>query len=132
MKTLNEMTLNDILGGCGVHCKYKDFIILYCRGYVTLYYKNKDNYINSFMTYSNNIGKIKNEIKNEIKKHDIKSLLNVSIDTLKNCYGFKNDDIEHIASYYNIMNDKNKKHKKVNEYLLNEIKEHFIFRLVRR
>jgi hypothetical protein len=83
------------------------------------------------MTYSNNITKIKAEIKAEIKKHDIKELLNFSIDSLKN-NGFSSDEIEKMTSYVNLKNDENKKHKDINEYLMNEIKEYFIFRLVRK
>lgn len=129
MKQLNKLNYNDIFDG--VNFSYKNFIGFYKNGYVTLYYKNKDNYINTFMTYSNNIEKIKNEIKNEIKKHDIKSLINYSIDSLKN-NGFNADEIEKLYSYVKLENDKNKEHKEINKYLMNEIKEYFIFRLVRK
>lgn len=129
MKKLNKLNYNDIFDG--VHFSFKNFIGFYKNGYVTLYYKNEDNYINTFMTYSNNIEKIKMEIKAEIKKHDIKTLLNFSIDSLKN-NGFNDDDIEKIVSYVKLQNDENEKHTKINNYLKNEIKEYFIFRLVRK
>ena len=145
MKKLNELNYNDIFNGS--EFSYKDFIGFYKGGYVTLYYKNKNNYINTFMTYSNNIAKIKAEIKREIKKHDIKELLNFSIDSLKN-NGFNSEDIEKINSYVNIQYEnkenekmleyleneikKYKEYKKLNNYLENEIKEHFIYRIVRK
>ena len=127
MKTLNTINYDDLFGGCGCICTYKGFTILIHNGYFTIKYNNHE--INGGCLYSNTIGKIKNEIKNICNMHDIKALLNVPIDTLKNRYGFNADDIEHIASYYNIKNDTKKEHAKVNKYLLNEIKEYFIFRL---
>lgn len=126
MKKLDTLNYNDLSSGCNF--AYKNFSGYYKNGYVTLYYDN--DYINTFMTYSNNIGKIKNEIKTEIKKHDIKELLNFSIDFLKN--NFSDSDIEKIYSYVNLQNDKNNEHKKINKYLINEIKEYFIYRLVRK
>jgi hypothetical protein len=130
MKKLNKLNYNDIFDG--VNFSYKNFIGFYKNGYVTLYYKNKDSYINTFMTYSNNIEKIKNEVKNEIKKHDIKELLKMSIDTIKNNTSITDEEIEKLYSYVKLENDKNKEHKKINKYLMNEIKEYFIFRLVRK
>ena len=126
MKKLNVLNYDDIFSGCNF--AYKNFSGYYKSGYVTLYYKN--DYINTFMTYSNNIAKIKNEIKTEIKKHDIKELLNFSIDFLKN--NFRDSDIEKIYSYVKLQNDSNNEHEKINKYLMNEIKEYFIYRLVRK
>ena len=127
MKTLNALTYDDILG-IGTSAKYKKFTLDYSHGYVTLYYNKK--YINTFMTYSNAIGKIKKEIKNEIAEHDINELLKMSLDTLHN---FLNDsEIEKIVTYNTLRNDTDKKHAEVNKYLMNEIKEYFIFRLVRK
>lgn len=130
METLNTLSFyNDFIG---IPCKAsykKDFQFFHSNGYITLYYKNK--YIDTFMLYSNSWDKIKNEIKNNINKHDIKSLMNYSIDTLYSM-GFSSDEIEKIASYIKIKNDTEKKHKKINKYLMNEIKEYFIFRLVRK
>lgn len=130
MKTLNTLSFyNDFIG---IPCKAsykKDFSFFHSNGYVTLYYKNK--YIDTFMLYSNSWEKIKNEIKNSINKHDITSLLNYSIDTLYSM-GFTYDEIEKLSSYIKIKDDTEKNHKKINEYLLNEIKEYFIFRLVRK
>lgn len=130
MKQLNKLNYNDIFDG--VNFSFKKFIGFYKNGYVTLYYKNKDNYINTFMTYSNNITKIKAEIKAEIKKHDIKELLKMSIDTIKNNISITDEEIEKLYSYVKLENDKNKEHEKINKYLMNEIKEYFIFRLVRK
>ena len=129
MKKLNQLSFyNDFIGSpCKASYK-KDFSFFHSNGYVTLYYKDK--YINTFMLYSNSWNKIKNEIKSEIKKHDIKELLNFSIDFLKN--NFNDDDIEKIYSYCKLQNDKNKEHEKINKYLMNEIKEYFIYRLVRK
>ena len=126
MKTLNALNYDDILG-IGTTAKYKNFTFDYSHGYVTLYYKG--NYINTFMTYSNAIGKIKKEIKNEIAEHDIEELLKMPLDTLRNF--LSDSDIEKIISYNRLKNDTNKKHIKINKYLMNEIKEHFIYRLVR-
>lgn len=130
MKTLNTLSFyNDFIGmSCKASYK-KDFTFFHSNGYVTLYYKNK--YIDTFMLYNDSWNKIKNEIKNNINKHDIKNLLNYSIDKLYNM-GFSNDEIEKISSYIKIQNDTEKKHVKINNYLLNEIKEYFIFRLVRK
>ena len=64
MKTLNNLTLNDILGGHGVNCKYKGFTILYHNGYINIY--RNDHNINSFVFTSSNIGELKTKIKNEI------------------------------------------------------------------
>lgn len=130
MKQLNKLNYNDIFDG--VEFSYYDFIGFYKCGYVTLYYKNKDNYINTFMTYSSNISKIKAEIKAEIKKHDIKELLKMSIDTIKNNTSITDEEIEKLYSYVKLDNDKNKEHEKINKYLMNEIKDYFIFRLVRK
>lgn len=129
MKKLNKLNYNDIFDG--VEFSFKNFIGFYKSGYVTLYYKNKDSYINTFMTYSKNITKIKEEIKNEIKKHDIQYLLYAPVNSLKD-NGFNSDDLERLISYVNLRNNENKKHEKINKYLMNEIKEYFIFRLVRK
>lgn len=127
MKTLNKITFDDICG-IGTSGKYKQFTFDYSHGYVTLYYKG--NYINTFMTYSNTIGKIKNEIKNEIAEHDINELLKMSLDTLHNF--LTDEEIEKIVAYEKLKNDTDKKHGKINKYLMNEIKEYFIYRLVRK
>lgn len=130
MKTLNTLSFYDDFIGIPCEASYKkDFTFFHSNGYVTLYYKGK--YIDTFMLYSNSWNKIKNELKNGINTHDIKSLLNYSIDKLYNM-GFSTDEIEKISSYIRIKNDTEKKHKEVNKYLLNEIKEYFIFRLVRK
>ena len=131
MKTLNTLSFyNDFIG---IPCKAsykKDFTFFHSCGYVTLYYKNQ--YIDTFMIYNNySWHKIKNEIKNNINKHDIKNLLLTPIYKLYDM-GFSYDEIEKIDSYCKLQNDKNKKHEKINKYLMNEIKEYFIFRLVRK
>lgn len=127
LKTLNQLTFDDICG-IGTKAKYKQFILTYSNGYVTLYYKNK--YINTFMTYSNAIGEIKKEIKEEIAEHDINELLKMSLDTLHNFLTDK--EIEKIIAYEKLKNDTDKKHGKINKFLMNEIKEYFIYRLVRK
>lgn len=126
MKTLNNINYNDLYSGCGVTCKYSKFTILIHNGYFTIKYNN--HVINDGCLYSNTTGKIKNEIKNIVNRHDIKHLLSVSIDTLKNS-GFSSDDIEKLFSYEKLKNDTDRKHKKINSYLMNEIKEYFIFRI---
>jgi regulator of replication initiation timing len=126
MKTLNALNYDDILG-IGATAKYKSFTFDYSHGYVTLYYKG--DYINTFMTYSNAIGKIKKEIKSEIAEHDINELLKMSLDTLHNF--LSDSDIEKITAYNRLKNDTDRKHAKINKYLMNEIKEYFIYRLVR-
>ena len=57
MKTLNEITLNDILSGSAVNCKYRGFTVLYHNGNVSIYFKTK--YINGFIITSKNISEIK-------------------------------------------------------------------------
>lgn len=128
MKTLNTITLNDILSGGAVNCKYRGFTVLYHNGNVSIYYKNK--YINGFIITSKNISEIKTRITKEIKKHDIKCLLRMSHDDLHSF--LSSDEIEKLYSYCKISDDKNTKHKEINKYLLNEIKEYFIYRLVRQ
>ena len=124
MKTLNAINYDDLYSGCGVTCKYNKFTILIHNGYFTIYY-NK-HVIDAGCLYSNAIGKIKEEIKNEIAEHDINKLLKMSLDTLHNF--LKDSEIEKIVAYNNLKNDTDKKHAKVNKYLMNEIKEYFIFR----
>ena len=128
MKTLNKITLNDILSGGAVNCKYKGFIILYHNGNVSIYFKTK--YINGFIVTSKNISEIKTRITREVKKHDIKCLLKMSLDDLNSF--LSSSEIEKIYSYCRISNDKNIEHKQINKYLLHEIKEYFIFRLVKQ
>ena len=130
MKTLNKLSFYNDFIGLQCEAKYKkDFSFFHSSGYVTLYYKNQ--YIDTFMIYSNSWEKIKKELKDGINMHDIKSLLNYSIDKLYKM-GFSSDEIEKIASYINLQWDTEKKHEKINKYLMNEIKEYFIFRLVRK
>lgn len=125
MKTLNTINYNDLFSGCGVTCKYKKFTILIHNGYFTIKYNNRE--IDCGCLYSNAIGKIKTEVKNIMNQHDIKYLLTLSIDDLKN-NGFSSDDIEKLFSYEKLKNDTDRKHAKINKYLMNEIKEYFIYR----
>ena len=130
MKTLNTINYDDLYSGCGVTCKYKGFIVSIHNGYYTIEYNKQE--IDCGCLYSNTIGEIKKELKNEVNHHDIKALCNMSINTLKNGFGFKTKDIEKIDSYVNIKYyNACKNDKKLEKYLLNEIKEYFIFRLVR-
>lgn len=56
MKTLNSLTLHDILSsGFNVTVKYKNYFIVYHSGYVTIYNKKKEYqncYILNVMNYS--------------------------------------------------------------------------------
>lgn len=129
MMKLNGLTSNDIYNGNGIKCSYKDFDILLHNYNVTISYKNK--FINSFIVSCSTVKAIKNEIKKELNKHDIKTLCNMTLDELRTF--LNSDEIEKINSYVKIKYyDNDKKHKDINNYLLNEIKEYFIFRLVRR
>lgn len=124
MKTLNELTFNDISSGDVINAKYRGFDILYHNGNISIYYKNK--YINGLILKSNNISEIKTCIANEIKKHDIKCLLRMSHDDLHSF--LSSDEIEKLYSYCRISEDKDTEHKKINKFLLKEIKEYFIYR----
>lgn len=128
MKILNEITLNDILSSSAVNCKYRGFTVLYHNGNVSIYFKTK--YINGFIITSKNISEIKKCISKEVKKHDIKCLLRMSFDDLNSF--LSSSEIEKIYAYCKITNDKNIEHKQINKYLLHEIKEYFIFRLVQQ
>lgn len=128
MKTLNKITLDDVCKGINASYK-KDFTIYYIYGNCRLFYKN--NYIDSFCIYSKTVQGIKKEIKKNIAFHDIHELLKMPIDYIKSNSSIKSDSIEKLYSYCVLKNDTDRKHKKLNEYLLNEIKEYFIYRLVR-
>ena len=71
MKTLNNITYDDLFSPCGVTCKYKGFTILIHNGYFEIKYNKRE--IDGGCLYSNTIGKIKNEIKNVIQ-YDIEKI----------------------------------------------------------
>ena len=124
MKKLNTLNYDDILLNVTM-AKYKQFAVTYSNSYVNIYYKGVC--INTFMTYSKNISKIKTEIKNEIKKHDINELSKMSLDYLKTF--LSNMSIEKITAYNNLKNDKMDK---INKILINDIKEYFIYRIINK
>lgn len=124
MKKLNTLNYDDILQNVTM-AKYKQFTVTYSNSYVNLYYKGVC--INTFMTHSKNISKIKTEIKNEIKKHDINELTKMSLDYLKTF--LSSISIEKIISYNNLKNDKMNK---INKILINDIKEYFIYRIINK
>ena len=121
MKTLNNITYNDLYSACGATCTYKNFTVLIQNGYYTIKLNKK--YVDGGCLYSNTIGKIKNEIKNEIKKHNINDLLKMSIDTLRAFLSF--DEIEKLSSYIKVKNS-TVYDKATKAYLMNEIREYFI------
>lgn len=122
MKKLNNITFNDLLC-CGFEATYKNFKIKYCNSNVNIFYNDK--LISGFICTSRKVYELKNCIKNEIKKHSINDLLKMSVDTLKT---FLNDnEIEKLTSYA-ILKNSTVYNKTDKLYLMNEIKEYFIYR----
>ena len=66
MKTLNEITLDDLLGKI-IECTYKKYIIIVQNGHATIKTKDNGKYRYSFCIRNQyNIGDIKNEVKDII------------------------------------------------------------------
>lgn len=123
---LNEIKTDNLFKP--INCTYKGIDIFVNGEYVTLKYKNK--FIDSFVCHYNNIKELKTLLKMNVNRHDIKALCKMPYNEIKTF--LKASEIERLNSYFNLKHEKPiaKANKELNKYLLNEIKEYFIFRLV--
>ena len=67
MKTLNRITLNELLDGVATRCTYKKYTVIYQNGYITVF---KDKYITSFTCSLSafTLAQFKARVKEEINK----------------------------------------------------------------
>lgn len=124
VKNLNAVTFDD---SCeGFETTLKKIKVVYQNGYCNLFYAGKN--INTFLPSRSSLAELKKSIRYFVNLHCVDFLKNQSVDFLKN----QSIDFDKIIAYCNLAHHlKNKTYKNKSDiiYLMNEIKNYFIFRL---
>lgn len=126
VKNLNAVTFDNFCEG--FETTFKKIKVVYQNGYCNLFYDGKS--INTFMPSVSSLAELKKSIRYFVNLHCVDFLKNQSVAFLKK--EFSEKGVNKIMSYCFLSHAlKIKSYKNKNDvvYLMNEIKNYFIFRL---